>query len=194
MKYLSRIHLVAITLILAGVLILAAGSIIRYNNASLQTAPVITSENRQGATLPAAAVHGKPVELKITALNIQNGVIEGVFDNRTRQWTLTTDKAQFALMTAEPNDTSGLTFIYGHNRKEVFNRLPSIKPGTLATVQTNNGYLFTYRFTGSQVVSPADISVFTYDGPPKLVLQTCTGLFYQNRQLFTFEYVGVSRV
>lgn len=193
MKLLRNSNIVAIVLIVAGMSILFVGSVVRQNNASSQSQPTITTENsKQPSITDPDAIFGDPVELQIKDLGIQNQVIDGVFDAHSGQWTLTTDKVQYARMTLPPNDKQGLTFLYGHNRKEVFAQLPKIKPGSLVTLKTSNGHMFTYRFTSSQAVKPQDTSVFEYAGPPKLVLQTCTGLFYQNRQLFSFEFVGVS--
>jgi len=190
MKISHVVNGAAALLITFGVVILVAGAYVRHQNAALQTQPqTATGITRQ--PLDPASLSGQPVELRIDALHISNPVIDGFFNADQGQWTLTTDKVQFAALSIRPNDKQGLTFMYGHNRKEVFNRLPAITPGTIATIRTSNGHLFTYRFVSSQIVKPADASVFQYDGPPKLVLQTCTGLFYQNRQLFSFEFVGV---
>lgn len=191
MKRSHMLNIIALILIIVGMTILFLGALVRHTNASIQSQPPITAQNSEQPKAT-SVIHGNPIELRIDDLGIKNEVIPGVFEARTQQWTLTTDKAQFAVMTHQPNDKGGLTFVYGHNRKEVFARLTKIQPGTLVTVTTDNNYLFTYRFTGSQTVKPEDVSVFAYEGPPKLVLQTCTGLFYQNRQLFSFEFVGVT--
>lgn len=176
-----------------GIGVLLVGAYIRSNNATQLAQPITDQPVTQQAPPSPAAKQGKPMALTIPDLAINNPVIDGTYDQATRQWTLTDDKVQFATTTQPPNDASGLTFMYGHNRREVFTRLPQIKPGTLAHVTTDNGYVFTYRFTSSTVTQEYDTSIFGYSGKPVLVLQTCVGLFYEHRQLFTFELTGVDR-
>lgn len=141
-----------------------------------------------------AVVTGKPAQLVIPSLNLNLYIEDGVFNPRTGQWTLSNNNVHYALITVQPNDKQGNTLIYGHYRPGVFSTLKSIKPGELVEVRTENGLVFTYRFTSSQVVSPADGSIFDYTGKPMLTLQTCTGTFMQNRQFFHFDFVSVSKV
>lgn len=195
MKRSTLINLIGTAFLLAGLLLLPVAWYVRNSNASLQAAPAVTSENSSPLVVEEPYVtQGKPISLSIPDLGISNQVIDGVFESSTQRWTLTTDKVQYALSTFQPNDTTGMTFMYGHNRRQVFSRLPEIREGMAAYVNTDNGLVFRYRFASSVTTKPEDVSIFEYSGPPILVLQTCTGLFYQNRQLFTFEYVGVNNV
>lgn len=186
---------IGITLIVMGVFVVFVASLVRSENARIITSPSITPNNSKPVTVSGSdTIQGKPIRLRIPDVNIDNKVIDGVFDEKSGEWTLTTDKVQHALMTYQPNDKAGLTFMYGHNRREVFSRLSGIHEGTLASVTTENGHVFMYRFSESRVTKPNDISVFSYTGSPILVLQTCTGLFYENRELYTFEFIGVESV
>lgn len=192
LKRSTVLNLVGVAFILAGVLLLVAAWYVRNSNASLQATPAITAENSEPTIVREPdVIQGKPISMSIPELGIDNQVIDGVFEPSTQSWTLTTDKVQYAVATFQPNDTTGMTFMYGHNRRQVFARLPDVAPGMIAYIKTDNGLTFTYRFISSVTTKPEDVSVFDYAGPPILVLQTCTGLFYQNRQLFTFEFVGV---
>lgn len=198
MKKLTRTSILNILgggLLLVGIVLLVVAAQIRQSNAQVQAQPQLTPENSVQKTVDdPAVIQGKPVAISISSVGIQNSVIDGVFDARSHQWTLTLDKVQHAVMTYQPNNQRGLTFMYGHNRPGVFARLPAIKPGAVAEVKTDNNHTFYYRFKESRTTTPEDVSVFTYDGPPVLVLQTCTGMFFQNRQLFTFELIGVDHV
>jgi LPXTG-site transpeptidase (sortase) family protein len=78
--------------------------------------------------------------------------------------------------------------LYGHYRPEVFARLQLIKPGSEAIITTDNGYKFYYKLDHVNIVDPNDTSLFTYQGTPELTIQTCTGSFFQKRQLFTFTF------
>jgi LPXTG-site transpeptidase (sortase) family protein len=137
-------------------------------------------------------VTGNPVHLAISSVNIDLAVIPGYYYPSTQSWTLSLDKAQYAVMTAKPNNKSGDTFIYGHYRVHVFYTLPKIQPGALAVITTDNGHTFTYQFQSSTVTTPDNTSLFTYKGKPILILQTCTGVHFQNRQLFVFNLIEVT--
>jgi LPXTG-site transpeptidase (sortase) family protein len=134
---------------------------------------------------------GKPMTLSIPSLNLNLAVADGIYNPKSGQWTLSNDKVHYALKTVQPNDKQGNTLIYGHYRPGVFATLKSIKPGSEVYVKTNNGLTFTYIYAGNRVVDPADGSVFDYQGKPMLTLQTCTGRFMQDRQLFSFDLVKV---
>lgn len=186
------INILAGILILVGLSLFISSRLIRGSESQIQAQPAFTPENSTPQVIAdPEVIQGKPVSLTISDINVDNTVIDGVFESQSQKWTLTLDKVQHAVMTQQPNDKSGMTFMYGHNRKGVFAKLPSIKEGAIAEVKTENGHKFTYRFTKSQRTSPEDVSVFSYQGPPVLVLQTCVGAFFQDRQLFTFELVGV---
>lgn len=184
-------------IVLLGVVLLIGGTallvdIYRSRATSMVAAPSIT--NTVVAKKPSAsAIAGNPANLQIPSLGMNLSIIPGVYNPKTGEWTLSLDKVQYATVTPEPNNESGATFLYGHYRSEVFARLHTIAPNSEAIVTTDNGHTFTYKLNGVQVVSPSDSSqVFNYTGKPILIIQTCTGLFFQNRQLFYFDLEKVS--
>jgi len=187
-----------LSLVLATVLILfGIGAFIMYREG--QAAIVTPYSNHAAATQKAAVpsgpsvVSGEPSELIIPSLGIDLQVTPGVYDAKTGKWTLTTDKVQYAVMTPQPNNQGGNTFMYGHYRRGVFATLHNIQPGSTAVVKTANGKTFTYKLDHVNVVTPEDSAgIFNYQGKPILTIQTCTGVFFQNRQLFTFNLEGVS--
>lgn len=132
-------------------------------------------------------IQGKPVRLQIPSLNIDLAVADGVYNAQNKTWTLSKDKAHYALITPLANNQQGNTFIYGHNRKQVFGSLAKIKPGAEIILHTDNGHIFTYVFRTSYETSPKDDTLFKYTGSPILTVQTCSGAWYQNRQLFSFD-------
>lgn len=134
-----------------------------------------------------ASLSGTPVQIQIPSLKINLKVVPGYYYPATKSWSLSPDNAQYGIVTPMPNDKAGSTFIYAHALKGVFADLPNVKPGDVAIVTTDNHHTFTYVFRSSKNTSPGDTSLFNYKGKPILVLQTCSGLWYQNRQLFTFD-------
>ena len=185
-----------VVLIVGGLAVVVPSLYYHYQQVNAKPAPLVL-HNGQPATQAVnqeVKTYGTPVSISIPSVDISDNVIPGVYNTSTREWTLTLDKAQFATISTLPNPTAGDTYIYGHYRPEVFAYLHVIKPGALATVNTNKGYQFTYRFDTSRVTSPSDTSVFNYSGPAIMTLQTCTGAFFQNRQLFTFNYVSYQKL
>jgi LPXTG-site transpeptidase (sortase) family protein len=137
-------------------------------------------------------ISGEPTKIDIPSVNISIPVTDGFYIAKSKAWTLSLDKAQYATITPQPNNQGGNTFIYGHNRWEVFYRLPKIKMGDEAVITTKNNHKFVYKLSSVKTTNPNDVSLFTYKGDPILTLQTCTGLWYQNRTLFSFQLVKVS--
>lgn len=179
--------LVATGLILLGVSLLITW---QQQKSASATQPVKQAfKSNKAPENPNPLISGVPVHLTIPSEAIDLKVIPGYYYRASNSWTLSLNDAQYGTMTAPANNKEGLTFIYAHYRKGVFLNLPKITPGAQAIVTTENGHTFTYTFTSSVVTVPTDTSLFSYKGKPILVLQTCTGVWYQNRQLFTFELV-----
>ena len=184
-----------LSLIVIG-LIIAAGSLfgVWWNQRSAEkTKPLSqvlnnTAPKNDGSPL----ISGTPVHIAIPNVSIDLNVIPGYYYPKTQSWTLSLNDAQFATMTAKPNNKSGDTFIYAHYRLHVFYTLPHVKVGDEAIITTANGHTFTYSFLSSTITSPDNTSLFNYHGKPILILQTCTGVHFQNRQLFVFNLSKVS--
>lgn len=137
-------------------------------------------------------ITGTPTHITIPSVGIDLNVIPGYYYPKSQTWTLSLNDAQYATMTAKPNNKSGDTFIYAHYRLHVFYTLPHVKAGDQAVITTANGHTFTYTFLSSTITSPDNTALFNYKGQPILVLQTCTGVQFQNRQLFVFNLSKVS--
>jgi sortase (surface protein transpeptidase) len=138
-------------------------------------------------------VTGTPVSISIPSLTMNLQVVPGIYNAKTGQWNLSLTQAQFAEPSVQPNNEAGNTLIYGHYRPEVFAYLHLIKPGAQASITTDNGYTFTYTYQGSQAFNPTDTSIFSYQGAPRLTIQTCSGVFFQNRQMYYFQYDGYAK-
>lgn len=154
--------------------------------------PPVNTQQLQTHKKTNEIIQGKPVRIEIPSLSINIPVADGVYNPAKQSWTLSKDKAHFALMTTMPNNQEGNTFIYGHNRKEVFSKLSKMKAGQIAEVYTENGHKFTYRYRSSYETHPNDDALFRYKGAPILTLQTCSGVWYENRLLMTLDLVEVT--
>lgn len=136
-------------------------------------------------------ISGVPIRVELPSVGIDLKVIPGYYYPASKSWTLSLNDAQWGVMTAKPNNQGGDTFIYAHYRLHVFYTLPKIKVGDQAIVTTDNKHVFSYTFHSSTITSPNDASLFAYKGKPILVLQTCTGVWFENRQLFIFDLAKV---
>jgi len=151
-------------------------------------------------TLPAPittreVVSGKPARLVIERLGIDLQVDEGNYNQADGSWTLVYGRkaAYFAMPSALANDYAGGTLLYGHNNQFVFNALGSVAAGDTAKIYTENGHVLVYTYANSEELQPDDVSIFNYQGPPRLTLQTCTGNWYEKRSMFHFMFTRVEK-
>lgn len=146
--------------------------------------------------LPPKVISGKPVRIVIASAGIDLPVDEGIYHSTDGSWTLSDTHAQFAIMSSPANDHAGTTFIYGHGTDAVFGKIGTQHPpaGTIAHIYTDNGRVFTYALESIRNFEPSDTSVFDdmASGPPRLIVQTCTGIFSEWRTMFTFTFREVS--
>lgn len=157
------------------------------------TAVAPINQQLTAASKAEQVVSGHPNHIYIPSLDMSFAVTDGAYDQKTGQWTLSADHVQYASITALPNSKMGNTFIYGHATRRVFGRLPQLKDGAQALIHTDNGYTFEYSLVSVRETNPQDTSIFNYQGPPQLTVQTCSGAWSQNRQFFTFKYVGYQK-
>lgn len=147
--------------------------------------PVI-AERRQ-------ARQGIPTRINVPSLGIDVKVGLGSYNPKDQSWTLDTSRAFYADISVPANDSNGTTLVYGHARAAVFSLVPQAKKGTKATVYTNTGYIFRYEYKTKHEVEPSDLSLLKVNGPPMLLLQTCSGPWDVYRTMVLFTLVAVER-
>ncbi|HEX7963590.1 MAG TPA: sortase [Candidatus Saccharimonadales bacterium] len=199
MKRFAKIGLIAGTLLCVVGAIGAAPTIYfnttKHGTVSAQPAfPTPKTTQTPASTPVKPVISGHPNNISIPSVKIDTPVVDGQFNPKTQEWTLNLHTAHWGVMTPEPNDTAGNTYIYGHYRPEVFAYLHVIKPGAEAYVTTDNGYRFVYTYQDSVTVDPTDTSLFSYQGPPILTVQTCSGTWFQNRTLYKFTFTRVEKL
>lgn len=133
-----------------------------------------------------------PNTISIPRLGITTAIKPGTYNSKTGVWDLSWNVAQFATMTVAPNTVAGKTLLYAHNTRRLFGLTAKIKLGDEAIVTTAKGETFRYIYAQEQVVDPTDTSILenAQDGPPQLVLLTCTGIINQSRRLLFFTLVS----
>jgi LPXTG-site transpeptidase (sortase) family protein len=195
MNKLKIIRLASLILIALGLLGVAPTLYYRYKLATANAMPTVPVNVAPVALASKPdVITGVPVRITIPSVKIDTAIVPGTYDQKSKAWTLGLHTAHFATITTQPNNEAGNTYIYGHYRPEVFAYLHAIKAGGEAIVTTDNGYEFTYAFKEVKTINPADTSVFAYQGPPILTLQTCSGAWFQNRQQYTFDFVNYKKI
>jgi LPXTG-site transpeptidase (sortase) family protein len=136
-------------------------------------------------------ITGKPTRITISSLGIDLPIDEGRYNPSDGSWSLSGYHAQYAMTTPLANDDNGNTFIYGHNNKYVFGPLKNITPGAQAKVYTDNNKVFNYIFDSTYAVAPDNTSVLNYQGPAILTVQTCSGAWNEQRQMYVFKFSNI---
>lgn len=174
----------SLTLIMTGLVLLVPASFTVSPQTELP--PSVTTATPTPSANP-TYVAGMPRRIVVPSVTIAVDVLDGFYDTQTDTWTLTEESAFFATPTDPANSQAGNTFIYGHNSKKIFGNLLQLQAGAEATVTTDNGYEFIYTFTASEALDPRNVSPLAYSGTPRLMLQTCSGVWNQTRQMFYFD-------
>jgi LPXTG-site transpeptidase (sortase) family protein len=131
---------------------------------------------------------GKPVRIVINDVSIDLPIDEGRYNSADGSWSLSGYHAQFAMMTPLANNTEGNTFIYGHNNKYVFGPIKRVSPGAIAQIYTDNDKVFYYSYQNTYAVAPDNTSILQYQGPSILTVQTCSGAWNEQRQMYVFKF------
>lgn len=134
---------------------------------------------------------GIPTRLVVPSVGIDKSIKVGSFDKTNQVWTLDDTGIFFADASVPANENNGTTVIYGHDRWGVFGTLPDLESSAVARVYTDSGFVFNYLYTSYWQTVSSDVSVFTNAGAPKLVLQTCAGVWSEQRGLYSFNLVEV---
>ena len=181
---------------LIGLLNLAVG--VMFYTINITPTPVLATlpppQSRPVVTQPIPATQGTPVRVIVPSLNIDLPVDVGSYNPEDGSWTVDATRAYYADVSMPVNNSNGTTLIYGHAQSTIFETLPRILPDAEAVIHTDSGYVFLYRHTTVQEVLPSDVSVFTAAGDPKLVLQTCVGLYSELRALYSFRLESIDRL
>lgn len=136
-------------------------------------------------------IEGVPERITIPKLRLDLPIAPGYYNPDSKTWNVSQSMAHYATITPPANTKSGNTFIYGHNLDSVFGRLPQLALGDSMLLKTDTGHTLSYRLTSVRETSPYDDKLFYYSGPAMVTLQTCSGLFDQNRTHYSFALTGI---
>ena len=168
---------------------LAAPSLISYFKITpaMATVAVVTPDTSVIKNTDEPLISGKPSHITFPSYGIDKEILPGTFNATDGTWTLSDYGAQYATVTPEPNNRTGNTFIYGHNNQRVFGKLLSASVGLEAIITTENNHTFRYKLVTIADVKPEDTSMLAPHNAPILTVQTCSGLWSENRRMFVFE-------
>lgn len=151
-------------------------------------APIVAQQPVATVNTNEKATTGIPANIRIESIGMDLEVRTGVYDEKTSVWTLADDAALYASSTSPLSTAPANTLIYGHRTQAVFASLFNLTPGDQAIVRADNDYEFVYTYTKSQTVKPDDVAVLQVGTESQLTLQTCTGVFDQYREIFSFTF------
>jgi LPXTG-site transpeptidase (sortase) family protein len=196
MKLITTLRIAALVAVVGGLGLLAPFGVV-WLKAKAATVAAVPVAVPAVAPLPEpkpTLVMGRPVLLSVPSVGIELRVTDGAYNASNGSWTLSWDKAHYALPSTMPNNEQGNTLIYAHFKKGVFLNLRKVTPGAEAVITTDNGYRFVYKFIQAETINPADTSVFLYKGDSRLTLQTCSGVYMQNRQMYYFAFEKYEKI
>ncbi len=149
----------------------------------------------QPVTLAVNTVSGNPTRIIIPDRTIDLPIDNGTYNTYTKKWTVNPLHANFAVTSVAPNNRSGTTFVYGHGTDQVFGKIGDSPPpiGSTAEIHTDNGHVFHYELALVQNLKPSDTWIIknTAGGRPRLIVQTCTGIFSEWRTMFVYQFKEV---
>ncbi|HET9174560.1 MAG TPA: sortase [Candidatus Saccharimonadales bacterium] len=135
-----------------------------------------------------AMFSGEPTKIVLPRQGIDLPIVDGIYDGTQKVWSVARTTANFATITAQPNNAKDKTLIYGHWTPQVFGPTSNLKAGDFAYVYTSNGHIFQYRYENQTVIKPTDTQIFNnLNGKPGLALMTCEGTWAQDRRLMFFN-------
>lgn len=128
-----------------------------------------------------------PVHIRVPSVGIDTTITNGYYNQLTGQWTLSETSAFYATPTHPISTDNGNTLIYGHNSDKIFGKLRAVQPGAEAIITTDTGHTYVYTYTATQAVNPTDVTVLNYNASPRVMLQTCSGIWNEHRQMYSFD-------
>ncbi len=127
-----------------------------------------------------------PVKIRIPKLDITLNIVSGNYDPYSDNWDIYDNVAHLALPTNSYMQKKNM-LIYGHNSDNVFGNLDDLYNNDTVQLIYSDGSSKTFMLKESVQVSPNNVTIFTYNGQPRLTLLTCTGLLNELRALYHFS-------
>lgn len=129
-----------------------------------------------------------PALIQIPSINLQKKVVLSTMMTKNN-WSIASEDANFADISAYPNPTSGNTIIFGHDTLKAFSPIHDVKIGDVIYITTAEN-VFTYKILENKIVSGDAVSIMNQTTHPTLTLFTCDGWFSQNRFVTISEYIS----
>ena len=165
----------------------------KLNTVSLSLPTAYHKEIKSAQVVEKVIFNGEPLSISIERLGINLPIRNGVFNEETKEWTLSDDAVYYAQITALPNNQNGITFLYGHNNDKVLSATENLVIGDIAVIKTKNDHIFKYIYKNDALVPP-DLTSILYEASdaPRLVVMTCEGVWSQARRLMYFDLLESS--
>ena len=178
----SSTYLIGIVVGIATIILSTAGIMYRSRVLSFEHVPVAyTVEQGVQRDLP-------PGSISIPSINVATAIVPGRESDGV--WSIPKNAVAHLITSARPGEKGNIV-IYGHNKRNILQRLPKIQVGDVITITDTAGVPHRYAVNSVQVVSPAEVDILNQNKTEQLTLYTCTGLFDQDRFVATAVPVDV---
>ncbi len=157
-----------------------------------RSSPNYTKDFTQPLVDDEETIYGKAVQISIPSVGIDLNVLEGSYDNDSKEWTIDDGVAFWANLSDLPSNLKGNTLIYAHNRTDAFYYTKNMKKGDLIILTLEDGSQLTYEYFDDEIVSPENSSVFQTKDIPRLTLLTCNGDMSLKRRLIYAKLVDAT--
>lgn len=121
---------------------------------------------------------GIPTGISIPAIGVWLPVFPTTI--KDNQWVTTSRGVSFIQNSGIPG-VSGNSIFYGHNWSNLLGSLPSIKPGDIIEIITNDSSRVVFEVQTTQTVDPSDTSVLSQTQEPQITIYTCNGFLDSTR-------------
>jgi LPXTG-site transpeptidase (sortase) family protein len=166
---------IPILLIIVGINLFVLGGIyVLYKKTTLSfaVAPVVTVEAHLRQDLPTRiGIPSAKIDVAIQEAAIENGV-----------WQTSQENATHLNTSMRPGE-GGNIVIYGHNLKNIFGSLRTVKIGYKMNIKSNDGKTYEYTVQEIEIISPKHIEKVLPTDYEVLTVYTCVGFLDSQRLL-----------
>ena len=154
---------------------------------AIRPTPIQLALSQQVPSIPQEET---PTQIIIPSARIDLPIARA-YEHNANDWDVSNTKANFAMTSALPNQVSGNTVIYAHNRAGLFSSIRNIRYGDEVYIYTEN-YVYTYTFTKTETVGMHDVEIMNQTVAPILTLFTCAGNVNQNRYVVLAHFTRIA--
>lgn len=164
-------------------LIVVGGACVVYEYVQFESgrhASVQIDKQKVGKLARVSSKRQAITQVVIPVAGISLDVKKGVYNYKTKQWSLDKKHAFYISESATP-------IVYGHAIADVFGRLQDLRGGETLIATLIDGHTKSLTYQGAEYIHPEDTTILSEAYPRSIILMSCSGPMSEYRQLFYFE-------